>query len=420
MTEGDATASSEWRKHWTLVLAGMMGMSFYSVVTYSLGTFIEPLEKEFGWSRAEISGGLTIFTMTAMVGGPFIGALIDRFGTRRVAVPGLLLHAAAFAAFSLANGSIIGWLVLWGVLAAVALSTKSLIWSAAVSSTFSVSRSMALAVMLSGTALGQTLAPLTSHWLIDNYGWRQAYVGLGFGWGGLALLLVVLFFVDAREHQKRAGGAPGSAAMLGGLTVSEAIRDSRVLRIAVANLFVSLVGSGVSVHLVPILSATGIPRTSAVELAALAGIGGIVGKLLVGWLLDRVPGSLIPFVSFALPALGYFLLIDTFDSVPALMVGVVVIGFSGGAGLQATTYLISRYAGMRNFGKIFGTVGSMLMLGSSIGPLLAGTIYDVTGSYAPLLTGAVPVVLLCSLLFVGLGPFPKFALEPALVEAKGR
>src|SRR5688500_18961315 len=116
----------------------MLGMSFYSVVTYSLGTFIEPLEKAFGWSRAQISGGLTIFTMTAMLGGPFIGALIDRYGTRRVAVPGLALHAGAFAAFSLADGSIIQWLVLWGVLAFVALSTKSLIWSAAISSTFSV------------------------------------------------------------------------------------------------------------------------------------------------------------------------------------------------------------------------------------------------------------------------------------------
>ena len=92
-----ATAKAEWKAHWPLIMASLVGMSFYAVVTYSLGTFIAPLEQEFGWSRAAISSGLTIFTVTAMIGGPLMGALIDKVGTRRVAVPGLALHAAAFA-----------------------------------------------------------------------------------------------------------------------------------------------------------------------------------------------------------------------------------------------------------------------------------------------------------------------------------
>jgi MFS family permease len=389
---------SEWRSHWTLVLAGMLGLSFYSVVTYSLGTFIDPLEKAFHWSRAEISAGLTIFTVTAVIGGPFIGALVDRFGTRRIAVPGIALHAIAFAGFSLANGSLAQWFGLWLVLALVALSTKTLLWSAAVSGAFSRSRSMALAVMLCGTAIGQSLSPLTANWLINNYGWRQAYFWIGAGWGGLAFLLIVLFFFDTRARGMRASGVASTAAPLPGLSVREALRESRVLRIAAANLLMSLVGSG----------ETGVGRTTAVEIAALAGVAGIAGKLLVGWLLDRTRGSVVPFTSAALPALGYFLLLNRLDSVPALMFGVAVIGFSAGAVLQATTYLISRYGGLKCFGKIYGTISSMMMLGTSLGPLLAGRVHDVTGSYTALLMVSMPVVLLAATLFIGLGPYPRF------------
>ncbi len=173
MTAPTSVAGEEWRAHWPLVLASLVGMSFYAVVTYSLGTFIAPLEAEFGWSRASISAGLTIFTVTAMIGGPFVGAAIDRWGTRRVAVPGIALHAAAFAGLSLANGALVQWFALWSVLAIAALTTKSLLWSTAVSSVFSSGRSFALAVMLSGTAVGQ-MSPMLAGWLIEDYGWRQA------------------------------------------------------------------------------------------------------------------------------------------------------------------------------------------------------------------------------------------------------
>ena len=97
MSTQPVTAGQEWQKHWPLVFAGLLGMSFYSIITYTLGTFIEPLEQEFGWSRATISAGLMIFTITATIGGPLIGAVIDKIGTRKVAVPGIALHALAFA-----------------------------------------------------------------------------------------------------------------------------------------------------------------------------------------------------------------------------------------------------------------------------------------------------------------------------------
>jgi MFS family permease len=403
-----STALDEWKAHWPLILASLVGMSFYSVVTYSLGTFIAPLEEEFGWSRTAISLGLTIFTLTAMVGGPFIGAAIDRWGTRKVAVPGIALHAAAFAGLSLANGTLVQWYMLWSLLAVAALTTRSLLWSTAVSSVFTKGRSFALSVMLSGTAIGQ-MSPMLAGWLIEDYGWRQAYLLIGCGWGGLGFVLVMLFFRDAREQGRRSGIAAPVSADLPGLSVAEAVRDSRVLRIGVANIVLTLVGSGITVHLVPILGSAGLTRGDAVALAALGGIAGIGGKLAAGWVLDRVQGSLVPFSCFSLSAIGYALLLYGTGSKSTLGAAVLVMGFAGGTGLQITTYLISRYAGLRNFGKIFGTISSAMMLGTSIGPVFAGRMYDITGNYTLLLTIGIPLVLLCALCFVGLGPYPDFA-----------
>lgn len=410
------TATEEWKAHWPLVVSAMIGFSFFTVVTYGLGTFTEPLEKEFGWSRAEIYLGLTVFGFIQMAGGPPVGMLLDKIGSRGMAILGLILSGVTFAGFSLANGSTGQWLGLWFVFGLCSLMIKSTVWSAGTSSVFSTSRGLALAAVLSGSALGQVFAPVVANWLIESQGWRSAFWMIGFGWAGLGLVLVTLMFYDAPALARRGraaaaqnGSAPPAAApLLTGLSVGEAMRDSRMIRIGVANLAMAAISGGIGAHLVPLISETGIDRDAAVQMAASAGIAGLVGKFLTGWLLDRYQGSIVPFFSFAIAGLGHFLLLDMLDTPAALTAGAMILGYASGAGLQVTTYLVSRYGGLRKFGTIFGTIASMMLAGSAIGPLLAGAVHDATGSYTALLIVAAPTMLISALLFVGLGPYPDF------------
>lgn len=411
MPDTAQTAGQEWKAHWPLVLAGMLGMSFYSVITYSLGTFMAPLEQEFGWSRAQVSFGLTVFAFTAMLGGPLIGMAIDRLGTRRIAVFGLALSAIAFAAIGLAGANILIWYGLILLFALISLSAKATIWSAGISSVFTAGRSLALAAMLSGTALAQSLSPLIADILIDRIGWRGAYAAMGIGWGGLAALLVALFFVDARALSARESNRPPSAVELPGLTAPQAFKDRRIQRIAAANLLAALVGSGISVHLVPILSETVAGKDMAVRLMTIGFVAGLAGKLLTGWALDRWRSAWVPFLSLALSALAYLLLLDLLQSVTALGAAVFLWAFGAGASLQATTYLVSRYAGLRAFGTVFGSISSLMMAGTALSPWLAGLLHDATGSYDLLLKVAIPAVLLAALLLVGLGPYPDYSAE---------
>jgi MFS family permease len=418
MAEQRLTAGQEWKAYWPMVLSGMVGMSFYSVFAYSQQMFIEPIEAEFGWSRAEISLGYTILALTAFFCGPLIGMAIDRWGTRRVALPGMALSAAAFAALGLTGHSLLQWYGLWLVLAVVGLTIKSTVWSAAASNSFKVSRGMALALILSGSAIAQTMAPLVGNWLIPAYGWRMAYFMIGGGWGGLAAVLLALFFFDAGATRARrsSGPTPAAAASLPGLTFKQAMRSPVIWRIFIATGLTSLVGSGATFHLKPIIVSTGHDSSTSAQIAALAGISGIAGKLLTGWLLDRFQGSLIPVASMALAALGYFLLLNTFGMVEAVAIGVLIIGYTAGAGLAITAYLISRYAGLRSFGAVYGALGSMLMFGSAIGPTVAGFIYDTFGSYRILLLIAIPGALVGAAMFFRLGAYPDFG-EPEAAPA---
>jgi MFS family permease len=403
---------AEWTQHWPMVLAAMLGMSFYSLFAYSSQMFIQPLEAEFGWPRAQIAMGYTIFALTAFFAGPFVGAAIDRFGPRRIGLPGLALTTLAFAALGFAGPQVWTWFALWLVLAVFGVAVKTTVWTVAVSNAFSISRGLALSVMLSGSALAQFAGPLAANSLIEHHGWRFAYHALGLAWGGTALIVALFCFRDVRIGRTVRQGEPASDPVLPGFTFRAAIRTRAIRLIFAANLLISLLGSGVTFHLKPILSETGLSSDMAATTAAMAGLSGIAGKLLTGWLLDRIGGNLVPVLSFACGALAYFLLLDTFHAPTAVLAGVLVLGFNSGAALGVTAYLVSRYAGLRAFGSVYGALGSMLMIGSALGPVVAGYVHDVAHSYDPLLIAVIPVSLIAAALLLGLGAYPAFDTPP--------
>lgn len=410
------TAREEWRRYWPLVLSAGIGMSFYSLFAYSNQMFIQPLEQEFGWSRRDISFGYSIYALMAFLFGPLIGVALDRIGARRIALPGLLLSALAFAALSQTGSQLWTWFSLWFVLATVGLAVKSTVWTVAVSNAFTHGRALAISVMLSGTALAQFGAPLLGKWLIDGYGWRQTYMAFGLVWGGFAFVMALIMFRDAPRPAAQPGNKSNDNAALPGLPFWQAVTSRPMIIIFVVNLFNALFGSGVTFQLKPILSETVLGEGSAALVAATAGFAGIAGKLITGWLLDRNDSRLVPVCTFALGGLAYFLLLDPFSSVTAMVIGVLLYGAYTGAGLSITAFLVSRYVGLRSFGAVYGVLGSMLMLGTALGPPLAGAIHDSFNSYHPLLWAVIPVCLFDAMLLLFLGKYPDF--RPAEDQSK--
>ena len=410
MTQPPQTALGEWKQHWLLALSATIGFTYSPVATYSLGLFMEPLQREFGWERSEISMGLFVNALFAVLFTAPVGALIDRYGARRNAIPGIMLGMVALGALSFANGSLVQWVALWTFYAVATLFIKTTVWCAAVSKAFSVSRGLAIGVVLCGSGLSQSLTPIVAQRLIDGFGWRHAYQLLALGWGGLVLVLLVLFFHDFGPNNVAAKpGAPATA--LPGYTFREAIRSRPILQICGAVAIGSIIAVGIAVHLVPILIDTGLSRGVAAGIGGLAGLSAIAGKLLTGALLDRLRGSLVPFVSFSLPSLGMALLLLPNPGVWVAGLAVVIMGFAAGSVTQSQAYLITRYAGLRSYGAVLGVASSIIGLTLGFAPWFAGKVYDVTGSYQLVLQLGIPCTLAAGTLVIGLGAYPEFAEE---------
>ncbi len=385
------SAKQEWRASWTLVLAASLGFSFYSVMLASTGLFMGPLGEDFGWSRTLLSSGPSIATIVNAVLGPFLGMLIDRFGPRRVALPGLVLTSLSIVSFSLLDGSPVQWVTLWLVFGFVSVTIKSTAWTTAVVGVFQKSRGLALGLTLSGTAVAQSAVPPLGNFLIDEFGWRGGFVWLGLGWGGITLIVCLLFLFDKRDRaarQRKADARAGRPVVeeeppgeLPGLSIPEAWRDSAIWRLAISNFIVMVLTMGLAIHLFPILTEAGVDRTTAAWLVGLSGIAGIVGKLVTGVLLDRFRPNWVGGITLGAAALAFALLMEGIRSPTLILIALLVNGYAAGTKTHITGFLTAGYAGMKNFGAIYGVMSSLMALAAGMGPMLAGLVYDYSGDY---------------------------------------
>ncbi len=416
-----AERRSEWRANWTLVLAATVGFAFYSIIPNAMGLFLEPLSREFGWTRTRIMFGMTIMSVAGILLSPAVGALIDRFGSRRIALPGLILTAVSLSAFGLATGAMWQWTLIWVLNALIVLLIKATVWTTAVTGMFTAARSLAIAITISGTAVAQAVVPPLTQWLIAGFGWRSAWVLLGLGWGAVAFLLSFFFLYDAhdrRRAEERAGTGSREdhrkqQEALPGLTLKEALRSPPLIRIGLATFLTMLMGVGIAVHQVPIIVESGIEREQAAYFASLFGIAGVVGKLVTGWLMDRLDPGMVGGVTLGVSAFAFLLLLEELDSVVLIVIGLMTIGYASGTKLQICAYLTSCYGGVRNYGKIFGIMSSLIALGGGLGPVAAGMAYDLWGSYTLFIYAALGLTLFAASLLFKLGPRPAFQTIPS-------
>lgn len=410
MTIGKSTAGEEFARNWPVVLAGALGMALASVGVYVMGIFIHPLEQEFGWSRAEIVAGMTIISLFGMICAPFVGLVVDRFGPRRLGVFGAVVACATLAALSLTGPSIWTWWALWIPIAIAGTCMTPTIWTSGVSSLFDAGRGMALALVLGGTALCSTLTPILGNYFIETLGWRHAFVALAGFWAVLVIPIVVLFFTSAQDRNRvMPSDQKVEAEVLTGIAVREALLSSKYIRLASAGFLATLIVVSLVTGLVPILTSLAIERQSAANLAGLIGISTVTGRLIGGYLLDRINGNLVGAVSMLLPIIPCALLLAFPGSIPIAGAAVLVLGLSLGVELDSVAYLVSRHFGMLHYGVLFGTIVGLLSIATGFGPLLISFVYDRTHSYAGVLWGYIPLSLLTALLFASLGRYPVFA-----------
>jgi len=405
----------ELRRNWQILPPCLAGITLCSVHGYSLGVMIVPLEREFGWPRAEISGGMLIISMIALFAAPLTGLATDRLGPRRIALAGIPIFCACLALLSTATANIASWWGLWGLLALGNMFLLPTVWTKAINSRFDTNRGIALAIALCGTGIAAAFVPTITNLLIERFGWRHAYVGLGLIGVCVTFPLAWLLFrpdrMTARRIRKSATPTAADPPLpsTAGVSIRRGFTMPSFLKLAGATWLFSVAICALTTNCVPVLLARGQSPATAAAVAGLLGMGSITGRIVGGFLLDRFDAARVAAASVALPAGAVLLLLGFPGSVPAAAVACMVIGLAVGTEVDCCAYLAARHFGLRSFGALFGTLNGLMLFGNGIAPVLANHVYDVVKSYDSVLWFQIPACLGTSLLFLLLGPYPEFS-----------
>jgi MFS family permease len=400
------------RHPWIVVLGAVIGLTAGNgpIMQFTFGVFLKPVSAEFGWNRGTMSATLLAGLMLTAVCVPIAGHLVDRFGIRRVILPGIVLFAALTAALGVLAHSPMAFAVLFLLMGIAASTQTPLAYTKAVAGRFDRQRGLALGIASAGVGLGTALMPQLAQYLLTAFSWRVAYVGLGIAIAALALPAV--YFLVTSDARTPIAGATDH---LPGLTARQALRSGRFWVIAITFFIVAGTANGAIAHAVPLLTDRGMTPQLATTALAYVGLALIGGRVIAGLMVDRWHGPLVAALFFVVPAVGMLAVLATLSPTWApLAVGLIGLGL--GAEVDLSAFLLSRYIGLRSFGEVYGYLFGIFMVGASSGPFVMGVVFDRAGSYTPCLLTFVALLFAAAVLVLTLGPyaFPpaRAAVEP--------
>jgi MFS family permease len=369
---------------WFIVLVAFcIQMIAWGIFT-TFGVFFDSFLNEFGWARATISGAHSLAFFTLGFTGIVVGRLGDRFGPRMVMAGCGFLIGLGYLLMS-QIGAIWQLYLFYGVVAGIGLSGTDVLLLSTVARWFVKKRGMMSGIAKIGTGIGMLIMPLVANWLISHHGWRTSYLILG----SVALVLIVTAALFLRRDPGQRGLVPygGEAAMAssldavgGGFSLREAIRTRPFWTISAIYLFILFIAQIIIIHIDPYAQDLGISAANAASILATIGGTSIVGRFIMGSAGDRLGNRLATSICFFIMMVAVFWL-QWAKELWMLYLFAVIYGFAHGGFFALISPLVAELFGLSSHGVIFGIIIFSGTIGGAIGPLLAGRIFDVTGSY---------------------------------------
>ncbi|MBR1238020.1 MCT family MFS transporter [Bradyrhizobium sp. AUGA SZCCT0182] len=390
------------------VVAAAFAVTFVGFgCAYTFSAFLESLQRDFGASRGSVSLVFSLAGFLYFALGIVSGPLADRYGSRRLALAGMLLIGIGLAAAGAAR-NLLEVYAAYGLGVGLGIGCAYVPAVGAVQRWFVRRRGFASGLAVSGIGVGTLVMPPLATLLIETLGWRGAYLALGaiaaIVGGGMALLL---------ENDPRARGLnpDGDAVLPGaipaqaqGATVSEAIRTPHFVALYAACLICSFGLFVPFVHLVPYAGDHGVAASSAVLLLGIIGIGSTAGRFFLGGLADRIgrqTALLLLFIGMAL-ALAIWLISTSFWQLAGFA---FIYGMIYGAWVAVLPAVVMDHFGGRHVSGIIGILYTSVAFGTLIGPSTAGYAFDVTGDYTlPILAGVAANVIAAAIVAIMFRP----------------
>ena len=401
---------SEFRRDWGTVLASTVGVmaSCITLVNYSLGVFVLPLTAEFGWARRDIMLATTFVSTGALLTSFMAGWLADRINLGWLIAVSQIMFGLAFCALSVFTNNLTVFYGIYLSMAFFAGGTLPITFTKIVASRFERHRGLAIGLTLAGTGLSGFVVPPVVGYFVNTYGWRVGYLAVAAFPLLLAMPLSLLFL---RRATPAANAVSGIASY--GMTLAEAVRTWRYWVMVVAFFVASAAATVVSANAVPLLIGRGFEAQTAANLAGIYGLAVIAGRIIVGSLADKFWAPPIALAVLVPSAVATVLLVTIPLNVPIALLLIAILGLGTGAEGDLLSYIVTRYFGIKAYGKIFSGIFVAFIAAIAITAPLSGLAYDMTKSYTPAMLAAAGGWLLCGLLFMTLGPYPKWQTDPS-------
>jgi len=419
------------RNPWWVVIgggvAGTVGPG--PLILSTLGVFVIPITGETGFGRTTVTGAYSVAAVGMAIGLVVVGRMLDRYAVRHILVPSFVLFGAAVAAIAITPPVAPLFLLPFFFVGLFGAGT-SIPFTKALVSWFDNKRALVIGITAGISGLGASITPILAGALIGSLGWRPAYAMLGL----IAIVVsvtLIIGFVRARAERHVRGRLVTEtiedgrevSLELPGLTLREALRSRHFWLITLGLGLVGIVVVGLQVHLVPMMSDRGLDPAQAALLLTVFGLASLVGRVLGGFLIDRVHATVVGPIVILAPIVGMLFLHPPFGSAAA---AVAFIGIAFGIEYDLLALLITRYLGMKAFGNLIGLINSVFLLGTAFGPLLLGIGYDTTGSYDAVIPFLIGTLVFCAILIVLLGGyrypavagFDRVAAEDELAAAE--
>lgn len=372
-----------------VLAAGCLIIMTSFAIRAAFGVFQLPIAQEFGWPRSEFSLAIAMQNLAWGFGQPLFGSMAERFGDRKAIVVGAMLYAIGLVLSSFAvtpsGHQLLEVLVGFGI----AGTGFGVILAVVGRASRDEHRSMALAVATAAGSLGQVVGPLVAQWLLASLSWQAVFLIFA------AAIVAVLAALPLMRIEPAPHVVLASHERMGHV-VSKALRDPTF-----ALIFVGFFSCGYQLGFItahfpafvtelcgPIQPGTllhnlGVQTTAALGAVAISiiGLANIGGTLAAGWLGGRFPKKYLLAAIYTARTVvaGWFILAPVTPI--SILIFSALMGTLWLATVPLTSGLVAQIYGLRYMGTLYGIVFFSHQLGSFMGVLLGGELYDVFGDY---------------------------------------
>ncbi|MFH0846828.1 MAG: MFS transporter [Chloroflexota bacterium] len=367
---------------YVVIAASLVIMTLSSGANYSFGVFFKSFLTEFGWNRATTSAAFSIGMFLHGPFGVFFGRMNDRFGPRLVNIISALFLGGGFLLMSQIKEVwqfylVYGLVVSFGVSSGVSLTTTPSRW-------FLGRRGLMTGIVHAGVGLGTIIMPSLANWLISAYNWRISYITIGAGILVIALLAAQFLRRDPAQMGLKPYGvsrpsARGLNPNVSELSFREAVHTLQFWLLGAIMLYHVFCVQIIMVHVVPHAIGQGISATGAASIIAFIGGTSVIGRLLTGSISDRIgTKQMVIILYFVMPVSLVMLLFA--KTAWSFYLFAVIFGYAYGGQAVSWGLMAAELFGLHSLSLVVSGISLVGMFGA-LGPVIAGRIFDVTGSY---------------------------------------